>query len=42
MIRTHGGPYTRQARLFPINFIDHFKEHPNEPQNIPTEINNNV
>ena len=49
MIRMHGEPYVRQltnitleeAKLFTRAFINICKNHPNEPQNIPTDITNN-
>ena len=27
-----------QVKLFPKLFLDHYKNHPNDPQNIPTEF----
>ena len=34
--------YFGEVKLFPKWFINHYKKHPNEPQNIPTDINNNI
>ena len=33
--------YFSQVKLFPISITNFCKNHPNEPQNIPTDINNN-
>ena len=35
-------PYFEEVKLFSKEFIDHCKNRPNEPQNIPTVINKNI
>ena len=35
-------PYFGEAKIFSKVFPVKFKDHPNEPQNIPSEINNNI
>ena len=50
MIRMYGGPSTRQLttltferlHYFPKLYLDQLKKHPNDPQNIITEIKNNM
>ena len=37
-----GVPYFGEVKLFLKEFIDKCKNHPNDPQKIPTEINNNI
>ena len=34
--------YFVEVKLFPIEFINICKKHTNEPQNIPTDIKNNL
>ena len=34
--------YFVEVKLFPRSFINNCRKHPNEPQNIPTDIKNNL
>ena len=35
-------PYFGEVKLFPKDFIEHFKNNPNMPQNIPSEIKKKI
>ena len=35
-------PYFGKVRLFPKEFLDHYKNHPNEQQNIPYQIKKKI